>query len=128
VRGPGIDAGVERHLVTLYVLDHVTVDGYLGDLARALGGGTVSFPDANGMLEIELSADTREQALARVRDAIAAAGADDHLTFPGTTGTDFLPRGRRAAAPDEQPDPEEPLHLEGGSPHDNRPSPSDEEA
>lgn len=111
--------------MTLGVIDPVGVDRHLGALAQALDG-TVGAPDANGMLDVEVDAASRAEALGRVRDAIAAAGADDHLTFPETTGTDFVPQGRRAAAPDEQPDPDEPPHLHGGSPHENRPEPYDE--
>lgn len=78
------------------------------------------------MLEVELTAPSRDEALGRVRDAIAAAGADDHLTFPETTGTGFSPPGGRAAAPDERPEADEPPHLERGSPREEGPAPSDE--
>jgi hypothetical protein len=51
------------------------------DLKRALGGATVGTPDETGVFEIRLEADDQEQALQRVWDAIAAAGADDHIVF-----------------------------------------------
>jgi hypothetical protein len=117
---------VERHLITLYALDRERAEEALPALARALDGGTVGLPDEGGMVEVELSAGSREEALERVRDAIAAAGAEEGLTFPETTGTGYEPPGGRAAAPDEQPEPEPP-HLERGSPREEGPAPSDEE-
>jgi hypothetical protein len=69
-----------------------------------------------------LTAGSRNEALARVRDAIAA---NERFTFPETTGTGHAPPGRRGAPPDEQP-PDEPPHLERGSPREARPAPSDE--
>jgi hypothetical protein len=56
------------------------------------------------MLEIEVSARTREDALARVRDAVAAIGAEERFTFASTTGTEHTPSGRRAPNPEDQPD------------------------
>src|SRR5215217_3673308 len=67
-----------------------------------------SMPDEAGMVEVELSAASRDEALERVRDAVAAAGAEEGLTFPETTGTRYEPPGHRAAPPDERPEPEPP--------------------
>jgi hypothetical protein len=116
---------MERQLVTLYALDRRRAEECLPELARALDGGTVGSLDAAGMVEIELTAGSRDEALARVRDAIAAIGADERFTFPETTGTGHTPPGRRGPPPDEQP-PDEPPHLERGSPREARPAPSDE--
>jgi hypothetical protein len=116
---------MERQLITLYALDRRRAEESLPDLARALDGGTVGALDAAGMVEIELSADSRDEALARVRDAIAAIGADERFTFPETTGTGHAPPGRRGPRPDERP-PDEPPHLERGSPREDGPAPSDE--
>ena len=38
-------------------------------------------PDELGVFEIRLEAEDRERALNRVWDAVAAAGADDHMVF-----------------------------------------------
>jgi hypothetical protein len=76
---------------------------------------------------VRVEASSRETALQRVADALAALGVEQHFTFPSTTGTDYRPPGRRGVPVDERPpgDDEEPPHLQGGSPHDNEPSPYD---
>ncbi len=109
---------MERQLITLYALDRGRAHESLPDLARALEGGSVGALDSAGMVEVELSADSRDDALARVRDAIAAIGAEERFTFPETTGTAHAPPGRRGADPDDLP-PGEPPHLERGSPHED---------
>jgi len=83
-------------------------------------------PDEAGMVEVELSAASRAEALERVRDVVAAAGAEEGLTFPETAGTRYEPPGHRAAPPDERPEPEPP-HLERGSPREEGPTPSEED-
>ena len=105
---------VGRHLITLHALERDRAEEALPDLAQALDGGTISMPDEAGMVEVELSAASRAEALERVRDVVAAAGAEEGLTFPETTGTRYEPPGHRAAPPDERPEPEPP-HLERGS-------------
>jgi hypothetical protein len=50
-------------------------------LAAALAEAEVGEPDADGMFEIALEAPDREAALERVWNAVAAAGADDHIVF-----------------------------------------------
>jgi hypothetical protein len=51
------------------------------DLAAVLPDVRVGEPDELGVFEIVLEADDREAALQRVWDAVAAAGADDHVVF-----------------------------------------------
>lgn len=48
-------------------------------LADALGGASVGAPDEHGAFEVELVAASYDEAVKRVVDGIAAAGADDHL-------------------------------------------------
>lgn len=86
---------MDRHAVTLYMLDRARAETVLEDLTRALEGGVVGSPDDAGMVEVEVSAPDREDALRRVRDAIAAAGAEEHFTFPETTGTGYRAPGTR---------------------------------
>ena len=118
---------MRRQLVTL----HAKVDGHHLDAARqALAqelrpGGTVGAPDEGGMLEVELSAESREQALAAVRDAIAAAGVEEQFTFPTTTGTGYPQPWRRVPADEPAPGPEPP-HLERGGAREDQPAPQDE--
>lgn len=95
---------MERHLVTLHALaGGERVEEGLSRLAEALDGA-VGRPDAGGMLEVEVTARSREEALERVRDALAAAGLEERFTFPAQTGTDYDPPGRRATPPDERPE------------------------
>jgi hypothetical protein len=50
-------------------------------LAEALPGATVTEPDDVGVFEVELDADSEEDALERVWNAVAASGTDDHIVF-----------------------------------------------
>src|SRR5688572_21667144 len=50
-------------------------------LAEQLPDATVEAPDETGTFELAIDADDREAALARVWDAIAAAGVDDRIAF-----------------------------------------------
>ena len=50
-------------------------------LAAALPGAEISEPDEVGVFEVTLEAESQEQALEKVWDAVAAAGADDHVAF-----------------------------------------------
>jgi hypothetical protein len=50
-------------------------------LASALPDAELGAADELGVFEIALDADDLEQALERVWDAVAAAGADDHVVF-----------------------------------------------
>jgi hypothetical protein len=83
----------------------------------------VGAPD-EGLFDLRVEADSREEALQRVVDVLAEMGVEQHFTFPSTTGTDYRPLGHRGVPVDERPDDDppaedEPPHLQGGSPHDN---------
>jgi hypothetical protein len=51
------------------------------DLAAALPDATVGEPDDTGVFEVELEAEDTEDALLQVWNAVAAAGADDHVVL-----------------------------------------------
>jgi hypothetical protein len=73
----------ERHAVAM-LLQHPGTprdQQALADLAAALPGAEIGEPDELGIFEVTLDADDREAALQRVWDAVAAAGADDHVVF-----------------------------------------------
>ena len=115
------------HQITLEILDpdQHTGEDTLAELARTLEA-EVGAPD-EGLFDLRVEADSREEALQRVADALAALGVDQHFTFPSTTGTHYHPPGHRGTPVDERPDDDdEPPHLQGGSPHDNEPAPYDE--
>ena len=115
----------KRQLVTLYAqATGDRVEAARAALAGALDGGTVGAPDEGGMVEVELSAASHEEALARIRDAIAAAGVDDQFIFPATTGTEFRPPSRRAPEDEPAAGPEPP-HLERGGAREEQPAPQD---
>ena len=50
-------------------------------LSAALPDASVSRPDEQGIFEIALEAEDRDAALARVWNAVAASGTDDHIVF-----------------------------------------------
>lgn len=50
-------------------------------LARALPDADIGQPDATGIFEIAVDADDWEAAMDRVWNAVAATGADEHVTF-----------------------------------------------
>ena len=100
---------MDRQLVTLYALDRARAEQVLPELGRALDDGDVGTLDATGMVEVEVAAPTREQAIERVRDAIAATGAEERFTFPATTGTEHvagddrgLPEGTARERPERE--------------------------
>jgi hypothetical protein len=73
---------MSEHAVGMYMPERTErAEQARADLGRALPDATVTEPDETGTFEIRLEADDQEQALQRVWDAIAAAGADDHITF-----------------------------------------------
>ena len=117
----------EVHQITLEILDpdQHTGEETRSELARRLKAD-VGAPDEGGLFDLRVEAGTREDALQRVVDVLAEMGVEQHFTFPSTTGTDYRPPGRRGVPHDEQPDENEPPHLQGGSPHDNEPAPYDE--
>jgi hypothetical protein len=61
-RGPAADAAHKR-------------------LVEVLPGCESSPPDEVGVFEVTLDADSQDDALRKVWDAVAAAGADDHVAF-----------------------------------------------
>jgi hypothetical protein len=120
---------VSIHQITLETLDpdQHTGEETRAELARSLQA-EVGAPDEGGLFDLRVEAESREEALQRVVDALAALGVEQHFTFPSTTGTDYRPPGHRGVPRDERPpfdDDEEPPHLQGGSPHDNEPAPYD---
>lgn len=115
------------HQITLEILDpdQHTGEETRAELARTLEAD-VGAPDEGGLFDLRVEADSRERALQRVADALAALGVEQHFTFPSTTGTNYRPPGRRGVPHDEEPDEDEPPHLQGGSPHEDVPAPYDE--
>jgi hypothetical protein len=88
---------MDCHLVTLAEIGAGLSDEERAQLASGLPGkSTVGEPDEGGLVELSVEADSRDGALATVRDAIAAAGVEERVTFPRTTGTFFRPKGERA--------------------------------
>jgi hypothetical protein len=118
---------VTTHQTTLGTLDpdRHTGEETRAELARTLEAD-VGAPDEGGLFDLRVEADSREEALQRVADALAALGVEQHFTFPSTTGTHYRPPGHRGVPHDEEPDEDEPPHLQGGSPHENVPEPYDE--
>jgi hypothetical protein len=53
----------------------------IDDVVAALPGAEASAPDSDGSFEISVPSASYDDALRRVFDAVAAAGADDHLVF-----------------------------------------------
>jgi hypothetical protein len=119
---------VSTHQITLAIRDpdQHTGEDTRAELARTLDA-EVGAPDEGGLFDLRVEAESREQALQRVVDALAALGVEQHFTFPSTTGTAYRPPGSRGVPVDERPpdDDEEPPHLQGGSPHDDEPAPYD---
>ena len=113
---------MSTHQITLEILDpdQHTGEGTRAELARTLRAD-VGAPDEGGLFDVRVEAESRELAIERVADALAALGVEQHFTFPSTTGTRYRPPGHRGVAVDERPDDEEPPHLQGGSPHENEP-------
>jgi hypothetical protein len=74
---------VSAQVVTM-VIDEPGVGGEAAHerLAEQLPEADVGAPDPDtGVFDVSLDADSREEALTRVFDAVAAAGADDELVF-----------------------------------------------
>jgi hypothetical protein len=71
-----------RHSVALQCLDRgVRCDQARRNLADALEIDDVPAHDEGGVFEVGVDAEDFEGALARVWDAIAASGSDDHVAF-----------------------------------------------
>ncbi len=70
----------ERHTIALQQLDHgARAEQARRALAEALPDATFTEPDETGFFEASVEADSYEAALQRAWDAVAAAGADDHV-------------------------------------------------
>jgi hypothetical protein len=70
-----------EHRVALYMIDRgERADAARAALADALGVAAPE-PDGTGTFEVAVEAGDQDAALTRVWDAIAAAGADDHVAF-----------------------------------------------
>jgi len=72
----------ERYSIGMVRLDR----GAHSDEARsrfvaALDGAAATEPDETGAFEVSIECGSQDDALNRVWDAIAAAGADDHIAF-----------------------------------------------
>lgn len=71
-----------EHKVAMQCLDRgVRCDQARRNLADALGGAEVPDHDEGGIFEVRVEAGDFEGALARVWDAVAASGSDDHIAF-----------------------------------------------
>jgi cell division septum initiation protein DivIVA len=76
------EPGMSEHTVAMYMLErNERAERAWEELARVIGDAQVSRPDETGIFEIRLEAADQEQALQRVWDAVALAGADDHIVF-----------------------------------------------
>ena len=94
-------AGEQTHRVAL-LLEPARGEHSAAVLERvrsALGDGRLTDPDEAGLLEAEVPAPSFEAALERVWDAVAAAGADDHVRFAEHPGIPEHWRHRVAARP-----------------------------
>jgi hypothetical protein len=72
---------MSRHCVALQVFHREGSSRAVRRLADALPDAEVGAPDGDGILEIGVNAPDFEEALHLVWNAIATAGADDHLAF-----------------------------------------------
>jgi hypothetical protein len=71
-----------EYRVALYSLEQGEArDLALVDLGKALPGADIGEPDDVGIVEVSLEADSFDDALTKVWDAVAAAGVDDQLAF-----------------------------------------------
>jgi len=93
----------ERHAIGMVLLTRgERADRAREALAGALPGAELTEPDpADRTFEVQLDADDQEDALKQVWDAVAAAGADDHVAILEHPD---LPEHwrRRASAPEGQ--------------------------
>lgn len=77
-------------------------DGARDRLAQQLSGAEFTDVDeATGVFEITLAAADRESAVRRVFDAVAAAGADDHVVIAEHSGIEghWITRGQEERLP-----------------------------
>ena len=85
----------EQRVAMLRLRAGERADRALAELDAALPEARVEPPDELGVFEIALDAPDQEAALQRVWDAVAAAGADEHVVFMEHPD---LPRHWRARA------------------------------
>ena len=73
----------ERHAIGMLLLHGGSPRDLeaLGELAEALPRAEVGEPDDLGVFEVAIQAADQEDALRWIWDAVAAAGADDHIVF-----------------------------------------------
>jgi hypothetical protein len=72
----------DRYSIGMVLLDRgAKCDEARARLAAALDGAPVTEPDETGAFEVSIECESQEVALNRVWDAVAAAGADDHIAF-----------------------------------------------
>lgn len=73
---------MSEHAVAMYMPERTEpAERAYEELRRVLADATVTAPDDTGVFEIRLDAEDQEQALHRIWNAVAAAGADDHVNF-----------------------------------------------
>ncbi len=70
-----------EHAVALQCLDRGVACQRARERLSEQLGVPVPDPDDVGIIEVQVQADDFEAALSRTWDAVAAAGADDHLAF-----------------------------------------------
>jgi hypothetical protein len=72
----------DRFAIGMVLLDRGALSNEaLSRFLAALDGGTATEPDEVGAFEVSVECGSQEDALNRVWDAVAAAGADDHIAF-----------------------------------------------
>jgi hypothetical protein len=73
----------ERHSIALELLQHGPHPiQHVNAMRDVLPGATFTEPEPEtGFFDVQVDADSREEALIEVIDAIAAVGADDHVVI-----------------------------------------------
>jgi hypothetical protein len=89
---PGPDHGETTPRAGVHTLSlHLTAEGERADgaleaLRNQLGPRAVGDPDESGFFEVEVEAETWDGAAAKLRDAVAAAGADEAVELGEPSG------------------------------------------
>jgi hypothetical protein len=72
----------DEHRIGMVALARgATLERGLDELRTVLGDDAVDEPDETGVFEVRVTASSQDEALERVWDAVAAAGADDEIAF-----------------------------------------------
>jgi hypothetical protein len=71
----------ETRKIGLVILDHGVHEREAVDRLREQLGGELTDPDDCGVMEASVECEDQEEGLHHVWNAIAAAGADDHVCF-----------------------------------------------